>query len=147
MGFCCDIVIIIEIQSLIVSNSISAIRIICVSSPGSASIIFKLKALKKNHFFFLCFHLCNRIFVLTHYAECWIQILYSLYILNVVSRSGRWGFVGNLQLVNEASLVESDETTLEVAKPIKNDFLQQNGYTPYDRFCPFYKTVGMLKNM
>lgn len=20
-------------------------------------------------------------------------------------------------------------------------------YSPYDRFCPFYKTVGMLKNM
>ena len=34
-----------------------------------------------------------------------------------------------------------------MAKIIKEDFLQQNGYTPYDRFCPFYKTVGMLKNM
>ena len=30
---------------------------------------------------------------------------------------------------------------------IKDDFLQQNGYTPYDRFCPFYKTVGMLSNI
>lgn len=36
--------------------------------------------------------------------------------------------------------------TLEVAKLLKDDFLQQNGYTPYDRFCPFFKTVGMLKN-
>jgi len=25
--------------------------------------------------------------------------------------------------------------------------LQQNGYSSYDRFCPFYKTVGMLRNM
>ena len=30
---------------------------------------------------------------------------------------------------------------------IKEDFLQQNGYTPYDRYCPFYKTVGMLNNI
>merc|ERR1711993_96099 len=34
----------------------------------------------------------------------------------------------------------------EVAKLLKDDFLQQNGYSPYDRYCPFYKTVGMLKN-
>jgi len=33
-----------------------------------------------------------------------------------------------------------------VAKLLKDDFLQQNGYSPYDRYCPFYKTVGMLKN-
>merc|ERR1712002_512176 len=35
----------------------------------------------------------------------------------------------------------------EVAKLLKDDFLQQNGYSPYDRYCPFYKTVGMLKNI
>uniref|UniRef100_A0AC34QHI7 H(+)-transporting two-sector ATPase n=2 Tax=Panagrolaimus sp. JU765 TaxID=591449 RepID=A0AC34QHI7_9BILA len=52
-----------------------------------------------------------------------------------------------VQLVGKASLAESDKITLEVAKIIKDDFLQQNGYTPYDRFCPFYKTVGMMKNM
>lgn len=52
-----------------------------------------------------------------------------------------------VQLVGKASLAETDKVTLEVAKLIKDDFLQQNGYTPYDRFCPFYKTVGMLKNM
>ncbi|CAI5452978.1 unnamed protein product [Caenorhabditis angaria] len=52
-----------------------------------------------------------------------------------------------VQLVGKASLAESDKITLEVAKIIKDDFLQQNGYTKYDRFCPFYKTVGMLKNM
>ena len=52
-----------------------------------------------------------------------------------------------VQLVGKASLAEGDKITLEVAKLIKDDFLQQNGYTPYDRFCPFYKTVGMLKNM
>ena len=52
-----------------------------------------------------------------------------------------------VQLVGKASLAESDKITLEVAKLIKEDFLQQNSYTPYDRFCPFYKTSGMLKNM
>ncbi|OQV24379.1 V-type proton ATPase catalytic subunit A [Hypsibius exemplaris] len=52
-----------------------------------------------------------------------------------------------VQLVGKASLAESDKITLEVAKLIKDDFLQQNGYTPYDRYCPFYKSVGMLRNM
>lgn len=52
-----------------------------------------------------------------------------------------------VQLVGKGSLAEADKITLEVAKIIKDDFLQQNGYTPYDRYCPFYKTVGMLKNM
>ncbi len=50
-----------------------------------------------------------------------------------------------VQLVGKGSLAETDKVTLEVAKLLKDDFLQQNGYTPYDRFCPFYKTVGMLR--
>jgi len=52
-----------------------------------------------------------------------------------------------VQLVGKASLGETDKITLEVAKLLKDDFLQQNGYSPYDRYCPFYKTVGMLKNI
>jgi len=52
-----------------------------------------------------------------------------------------------VQLVGKGSLGESEKITLEVAKLLKDDFLQQNGYSPYDRYCPFYKTVGMLKNM
>ncbi|KPJ17305.1 V-type proton ATPase catalytic subunit A [Papilio machaon] len=52
-----------------------------------------------------------------------------------------------VQLVGKASLAETDKITLEVAKLLKDDFLQQNSYSAYDRFCPFYKTVGMLKNM
>lgn len=47
----------------------------------------------------------------------------------------------------QGSLAESDKITLEVAKLIKDDFLQQNSYTTYDRYCPFYKTVGMLQNI
>jgi V-type H+-transporting ATPase subunit A len=44
-------------------------------------------------------------------------------------------------------LAETDKITLEVAKLIKDDFLQQNGYTTYDRYCPFYKSVAMLQNI
>ncbi|KAK2828580.1 hypothetical protein Q5P01_019614 [Channa striata] len=52
-----------------------------------------------------------------------------------------------VQLVGKASLAETDKITLEVAKLIKDDFLQQNSYSPYDRYCPFYKSVGILSNM
>lgn len=52
-----------------------------------------------------------------------------------------------VQLVGKDSLAESDKITLEVAKILKDDFLQQNGFTAYDRFCPFYKTVWMMRNM
>ncbi|XP_066281596.1 V-type proton ATPase catalytic subunit A [Branchiostoma lanceolatum] len=52
-----------------------------------------------------------------------------------------------VQLVGKGSLAETDKITLEVARLIKDDFLQQNGYTAYDRFCPFYKTVGMIQNL
>lgn len=44
-------------------------------------------------------------------------------------------------------MAESDKIILEVAKLIKDDFLQQNSYTAYDRYCPFYKTVAMLQNI
>eukprot|EP00040_Diaphanoeca_grandis_P038338 m.256313 g.256313 ORF g.256313 m.256313 type:complete len:610 (-) comp34257_c0_seq1:39-1868(-) len=50
-----------------------------------------------------------------------------------------------VQLVGQGSIGEADKITLEVAKLLKDDFLQQNGYTPYDRFCPFYKTSAMLE--
>ncbi|OAJ44515.1 V-type proton ATPase catalytic subunit A [Batrachochytrium dendrobatidis JEL423] len=52
-----------------------------------------------------------------------------------------------VQLVGKSALAESDKITLEIAKILKDDYLQQNGYSNYDRFCPFYKTVGMLRNM
>lgn len=51
-----------------------------------------------------------------------------------------------VQLVGKSALAETDKITLDIAKLIKEDFLQQNGYSSYDRFCPLYKTVGMLKN-
>lgn len=52
-----------------------------------------------------------------------------------------------VQLVGKSALAEVDKITLDLAKLIKEDFLQQNGYSTYDRFCPLYKTIGMLKNI
>ncbi|KAJ1665565.1 H(+)-transporting V1 sector ATPase subunit A [Coemansia sp. RSA 1813] len=52
-----------------------------------------------------------------------------------------------VQLVGKSGLAETDKITLDVAQLIKDDFLQQNGYSNYDRYCPFYKTTWMLRNM
>lgn len=50
-----------------------------------------------------------------------------------------------VQLVGKSSLSEEDKVTIDVAKIIRNGFLQQNGYSKYDRFCPLYKTSWMMK--
>ncbi|EPQ32039.1 uncharacterized protein PFL1_00237 [Pseudozyma flocculosa PF-1] len=52
-----------------------------------------------------------------------------------------------VQLVGKSALGENDKVTLDVAKIIKDDYLQQNGISEYDAYCPFYKTSGMLRNM
>ena len=51
-----------------------------------------------------------------------------------------------VQLVGKSALGEADKVTLEVARMLKDDFLQQNGMSEYDRYCPFYKTSAMLRN-
>jgi len=50
-----------------------------------------------------------------------------------------------VQLVGKDSLNESDKITLEIARIVKDDFLQQNGFSSYDRFCPFFKTIWMMR--
>merc|ERR1719465_401708 len=50
-----------------------------------------------------------------------------------------------VQLVGKDSLSEDQKCTLEVAKIIREDFLQQNGFTDYDFFCPLAKTIGMMR--
>eukprot|EP00246_Nothoceros_aenigmaticus_P014759 TRINITY_DN5819_c0_g1_i1.p1 TRINITY_DN5819_c0_g1~~TRINITY_DN5819_c0_g1_i1.p1 ORF type:complete len:624 (+),score=118.01 TRINITY_DN5819_c0_g1_i1:343-2214(+) len=52
-----------------------------------------------------------------------------------------------VQLVGKDALAESDKITLEVAKLLREDYLAQNAFTPYDKFCPFYKSVWMMRNM
>jgi V-type H+-transporting ATPase subunit A len=50
-----------------------------------------------------------------------------------------------VQLVGKDSLSEDQKAVLEVAKVIREDFLQQNAFSNYDYNCPLYKTVGMMK--
>jgi V-type H+-transporting ATPase subunit A len=50
-----------------------------------------------------------------------------------------------VQLVGKDSLSEDQKCTLEVAKIVREDFLQQNGFTEYDFMCPLGKTLGMMK--
>merc|ERR1712176_907216 len=50
-----------------------------------------------------------------------------------------------VQLVGKDSLSEDQKCTLEVAKIIREDFLQQNGYSAYDFMCPLAKTIGMMR--
>lgn len=52
-----------------------------------------------------------------------------------------------VQLVGRNSLSEKDKLTLDISKLIKEDFLQQNGYSDYDHYSPFVKTRLMLKNI
>merc|ERR1719235_386054 len=50
-----------------------------------------------------------------------------------------------VQLVGKDSLSEDQKCTLEVAKIIREDFLQQNGFSEYDFKCPIIKTIGMMR--
>jgi V-type H+-transporting ATPase subunit A len=51
-----------------------------------------------------------------------------------------------VQLVGKDSLDEPQKLILDIAGLIKNDFLQQNGFTEWDKFCPFWKTSWMMRN-
>jgi len=50
-----------------------------------------------------------------------------------------------VQLVGKDSLSEDQKCTLETARIIREDFLQQNGFSEYDFMCPLAKTIGMMK--
>ncbi len=52
-----------------------------------------------------------------------------------------------VQLVGKSALGDGDKITLDVATLLKEDFLQQNGYSEYDQFCPMWKTFWMMKCM
>jgi V-type H+-transporting ATPase subunit A len=49
--------------------------------------------------------------------------------------------------VGKDALAETDKITLETARFIKDDYLQQNSFTKYDKYCPFYKSVEMMRNI
>lgn len=50
-----------------------------------------------------------------------------------------------VQLVGRSGLGDEDTLILDIARIIKDDFLQQNGYSDYDQFCPLWKTEWMMK--
>lgn len=50
-----------------------------------------------------------------------------------------------VQLVGKLALSDADKITLDTASLIKEDFLQQNGYSSYDAFCPIWKTFDMMR--
>ena len=50
-----------------------------------------------------------------------------------------------MQLVSKSALGDLDKIALDVATRLKDDFLQQNGYSEYDQFCPIQKTEYMMK--
>ena len=50
-----------------------------------------------------------------------------------------------VQLVGKESLSEDQKVIMEVAKIIREDFLQQNAYSDYDFTSPLHKSVGMLR--
>jgi V-type H+-transporting ATPase subunit A len=50
-----------------------------------------------------------------------------------------------VQLVGKSSLSDPDKIILDVAAIVKEDFLQQNGYSEWDYRCPLYKTDLMMK--
>jgi V-type H+-transporting ATPase subunit A len=50
-----------------------------------------------------------------------------------------------VQLVGKDSLSEDQKCTLEIAKVVREDFLQQNGFSEFDFMCPLAKTLGMMR--
>merc|ERR1711988_640864 len=49
-----------------------------------------------------------------------------------------------VRLVGRDSLSEDQKVIMDISRIIREDYLAQNAYTPYDKFCPFHKSVGML---
>lgn len=52
-----------------------------------------------------------------------------------------------VQLVGRNTLSEYEKMILDIAKMIREDFLQQNSFSKYDKNCPIEKTKSMLKNI
>ena len=52
-----------------------------------------------------------------------------------------------LRHMPQDSLAEADKITLETARFLKDDFLQQNSFTKYDKYCPFFKARPALSKL
>jgi len=51
-----------------------------------------------------------------------------------------------VQLVGEDSLGEEQKAVLDISNLLREDYLQQNGYSPHDYTCPLVKCAGMIRN-
>lgn len=52
-----------------------------------------------------------------------------------------------VQLVGKDSLSEDQKLSLEIARIIREDFLQQNAFSDFDYMCPLDKTIGMMRSI
>lgn len=52
-----------------------------------------------------------------------------------------------VQLVGRDSLSETQKLLMDIAEVLKETYLQQNAYSKYDPFCPFYKSVALLSSI
>jgi len=52
-----------------------------------------------------------------------------------------------VQLVGPESLSDPQKLLRDIAKTLKDTYLQQNAYSPYDPYCPFYKSVSLLNSI
>jgi len=68
---------------------------------------------------------------------------YKLAIKNILQEEN--DLIEIVQLVGKDSLGEDQKATLQVAKIIKEEFLQQNAFSDHDYNCPLWKTIGMMK--
>lgn len=68
---------------------------------------------------------------------------YKIAIKNILQEEN--DLIEIVQLVGKDSLGEDQKATLEVAKLIKEEFLQQNAFSEHDYNCPLPKTIGMMK--
>lgn len=57
------------------------------------------------------------------------------------------GLLEIAQLVGKDSMGESDKVTLEIATMIRDHYLAQNATQDYDKCCPLWKAVWMMRNM
>jgi len=57
------------------------------------------------------------------------------------------GLLEIAQLVGKDSMGEGDKITLEIATMIRDHYLAQNATQDYDKCCPLWKAVWMMRNM
>ncbi|GAM28067.1 hypothetical protein SAMD00019534_112430 [Acytostelium subglobosum LB1] len=60
--------------------------------------------------------------------------------------SREYDLIDTVSKIGLDHLPEEDQLTVFVAKAIKDDFLQQNIFTSYDKYCPHYKSYWILRN-